>query len=184
MTTQQKILEELKSGDKNAFKEIFERFFKPLCAFGNRYIADPNEVEDLVQEVFVSFWERRNNFDHVNALKTFLYTSVRNSCLNHLKHQKVRHKHEYSLIYELESDHIFTHHVIEEESFNQLYIEINHLPKSSQKIMLLALKGLKNKEIAAALSVSENTVKTQKKIAYRKLKKKLSPNLNAILLSL
>ena len=96
----------------------------------------------------------------------------------------VRHKHEAILIYELESDQFLANQVIEEESFNQLYVEINHFPESARKIMLLALKGLKNKEIANELGISENTVKTQKKIAYSKLKKKLSPTLNAILLSL
>ena len=50
--------------------------------------------------------------------------------------------------------------------------------------MLLALNGLKNKEIAAELNISENTVKTQKKIAYAKIKAKLDPVMRAILLSL
>ncbi len=121
MTLQQEIIERFKSGDKNAFKEIFETFFNPLCAFGNKYINDHNEVEDLVQDVFVSFWERRRNFDHADTIKTFIYTSVRNNCLNHLKHQAVRHKHEDALIYELESDQFFTNQVIEEESFNPHY---------------------------------------------------------------
>lgn len=96
----------------------------------------------------------------------------------------VRSNIENSLIYELESEHYYGNHVIEEEVFNQLYEEISHLPESAQKVMLLALKGLKNKEIADELGISANTVKTQKKIAYSKLKKKLSPTMNAILLSL
>ena len=101
-----------------------------------------------------------------------------------MKHKAVLEKHEEKLIYELESESFFTQHVIEEETFNQLYIEIEHLPKAAKKIILLALKGLKNKEIAEALNISENTVKTQKKIAYSKLKKGLSPIVNGILLSL
>ncbi|MFY0600116.1 MAG: RNA polymerase sigma-70 factor [Cyclobacteriaceae bacterium] len=184
MSLSQDTIAQLKSGDRKAFREIFEVFFQPLCAYGNRYASDPGEAEDLVQEVFIKLWERREDFDQVNPLKTFLYTSVRNACLNHLKHMSVRQKHEDALIYELESDHTFGNHVIEEETFNQLYTEIKQLPDSSQKVMLLALKGLKNKEIASTLSISENTVKTQKKIAYAKLKQKLSPGLNAILLSL
>jgi len=170
--------------DKKSFKSIFSNHYNALCAFGNRYISDTFAVEDMIQEVFVSFWEKRQNFEHENAVKSFLYTSVRNKCLNHLKHLAVLKKHEKQLIYELESKQFFSRHLIEEETFNQLYIEISHLPESAQKIMLLALKGLKNKEIATTLGISENTVKTQKKIAYSKLKKKLSPTLKAILLSL
>ena len=86
----------------------------------------------------------------------------------------VRQKHEEQLIHELESTELFNQQVIEEDTFNLLYREIEKLPKSAKKIMLLALKGLKNKEIAETLGISENTVKTQKKIAYSKLKDKLS----------
>ena len=74
--------------------------------------------------------------------------------------------------------------MVREETFNLLYQEINALPASAQKIMLLALKGLKNKEIAEKLSISENTVKTQKKIAYAKIKENIGPTLKGILWSL
>lgn len=177
-------LQRLNRGDKKAYQIVFEEYFNALCAFCYKYIGDQSETEDIVQEVFISFWEHKKDFDHLNAIKAFLYTSGRNKCLNHLKHRLVKQKHESALIYELESEQFFTNHVIEEEAFNQLYSEIKALPESSQKIMLLALKGLKNREIAEKLIISENTVKTQKKIAYAKLKKKLSPILNAVLLTL
>jgi len=170
--------------DKNGFRKTFDDHFKALCAFGHRYVDDTFVVEDMVQEVFIIFWEKRQNFDHEKAVKAFLYTSIRNKCLNHLKRQTMLKKHEEKLIYELESESFFSKHVIEEEVFNQLHAEIGHLPESARKIMLLALKGLNNKEIASALGISENTVKTQKKIAYRKLKTKLSSSMHAILLSL
>ena len=178
------IINRINSGDKRAFQIVFEEYFNPLCAFSYKYINDQSETEDVVQEVFISFWEHKKDFEHINAIKAFLYTSARNKCLNHLKHRLVKQKHESTLIYELESEQFFTNHVIEEEAFTQLYAEIKALPESSQKIMLLALKGLKNREIAEKLIISENTVKTQKKIAYAKLKEKLSPVLNAILLTL
>ena len=177
-------LKDIPNIDKKVFKRIFDQHFKALCAFGYKYVQDSSVAEDMIQEVFISFWEKRDNFDHEKAIKAFLYTSVRNKCLNYLKHKAVLQKHEGNLIYELESDTFFSQHVIEEETFNQLYIEIEQLPNSAQKVILLALKGLKNKEIADTLNISENTVKTQKKIAYKKLKTKLSPIINGILLSL
>jgi len=174
----------LKKGNRQAFRKIFDQYHDALCSFGYRYIPDISEIEDLIQEVFISLWEKRKDFNHINAIKSFLYTSVRNKCLNNLKHKLVRQNHESALIYELESDHSFSNHIIEEESFNRLYSEISHLPESAQKIMLLVLKGLKNREIAAELGISENTVKTQKKISYSKLKTKLGPGLMAIFLNL
>ena len=178
------IIKHVKKGDRKAFKEVFDHFFNPLSAFGYKYIPDQFAVEDMVQEVFVSFWEKRRDFDHINALKSFLYTSVRNKCLNHLKHQAVEKKHEASLVYELESDQHFTNHVIEEEVFNQLFAEIKLLPDAAQEIMVLALNGLKNQEIADELGISINTVKTQKKIAYSKIKDKMGSTIGAVVFTL
>lgn len=180
----QDTLQSITKIDQKAFKAIFDEYYKPLCAFGYRYVKDSSVAEDMIQEVFGTLWEKRLDFNHEKAIKSFLYTSARNKCLNHLKHKAVLEKHEEKLVYELESESFFTQHVIEEETFNQLYLEIEQLPNAAKKIILLALKGLKNKEIADALNISENTVKTQKKIAYSKLKKGLSPIVNGILLSL
>lgn len=179
-----KLLKEIRKGDRKAFREVFDLYFNALAAFGYTYVQDRQAVEDMVQEAYISFWEGRNQFDHLNAVKAFLYTSVRNKCLNHLKHQSVRRKHEDSLLYRLESDHYFESHVIEEETFNQLFAEIRNLPASSREIMLLALNGLKNQEIADELQVSINTVKTQKKIAYAKIKDAMGSVVQAIFIML
>ena len=171
-------------GDRSAFKIFFEYHYNALSAFGYKFVTDRSIVEDMVQEAYITCWEKRRDFEHINALKSFLYTSVRNKCLNHLKHQAVQKKHENALIYELESDQHFTNHVIEEETFNLLHAEIKHLPRSAQEIMILALNGLKNQEIANELGISLNTVKTQKKIAYSKLKDRLGHRFNLVLLCL
>lgn len=178
------LIKQFISGDKKAFKIVFDKYYNALCAFTYKYIPDQSEIEDIVQDVFISFWEHKKAFDHEDSLKAYLFTSTRNKCLNTLKHNLVKQKHEASLIYELESEHFFIRQVIEEDTFNLLYQEINELPLSAQKIMLLALKGRKNKEIAEKLRISENTVKTQKKIAYAKIKANLGPAIKGILLSL
>ncbi len=178
------IIKHIRKGDRKAFKEVFDSYFNALSAFGYKYVSDLSTVEDMAQEAFISFWEKRSDFDHINAVKSFLYTSVRNKCLNHIKHQAVLKKHEPSLVYELESEQSYASHVIEEETFNQLLAEIKNLPESAQEIMILALNGLKNQEIADELEVSINTVKTQKKIAYSRLKEKLGSKFQTVLLGL
>ena len=174
----------IKKQRKEVFKEIFDTHFHALCGFANKYLSDRDVAEDVVQEVFIGFWEKGSEIDQPGAIKAYLYTAVRNKCLNYLKHRLVIQKNEEALIYELESDQFFTNHVIEEETFNQLYQEIKNLPESAQRIMLLALKGLKNAEIAEELGISENTVKTQKKISYSKLKINLGSTLSGLLLSI
>jgi RNA polymerase sigma-70 factor (ECF subfamily) len=180
----EQLIRHIRQGNRKAFGEVFNQHFHALCAFGYRYIGDPPAVEDLVQEAFVAFWERRLDFDHPAAIKSYLYTSVRNKCLNHLKHEAVKKKHESALLYELESEQHYSRHVIEEESFGMLLEEIRKLPEASGEIMILALNGLKNPEIAEELGISVNTVKTQKKIAYAKLKDKLGPIMGLMLVFL
>ncbi len=175
-----KLIRQIRKGNRKAFRALFDLYFNALSAFGYKYVEDVHAVEDMVQEVFISFWEGREKFDHPGAVKAFLYTSVRNKCLNHLKHQAVKRKHEGALLYNLESDQFFESHVIEEETFNRLFAEIRNLPASSREIMLLSLNGLKNQEIADELQVSINTVKTQKKIAYAKIKDAMGPIVHAI----
>jgi RNA polymerase sigma-70 factor (family 1) len=178
------IIKNIRRGDRKAFSEVFDHFFNALAAFAYKYVNDVNISEDMAQEAFISFWEGRENFENLAAVKSFLYTSVRNKCLNHIKHENVKKKHEPSLGYEFESDQFFGDQVIEEEVFNALYTQIKDLPKSAQEIMLLSLNGLKNAEIAEELEISINTVKTQKKIAYSKIKDKLDPMLRMIVLIL
>ena len=177
-------IKRINAGDKTAFGQIFDLYFNALCAFSYRYIPDRSDVEDIIQEVFIAFWKHNKEFNSINAVKAFLYTSARNKCLNYLKHRNVVQKHQSALIYELESEQFFRNHIVEEDAFNQLYSEIYKLPEAAQNIMILALKGLKNQEIADELNVSVNTVKTQKKIAYAKLKNNLDPIPRIILLTL
>lgn len=173
----------IRNGNRSSFQSLYDMLFSPLYSFANKYLNDTLLLEDIVQEAFVSFWGKKEDFDNIASVKSFLYTSVRNSCLNYLKHQKVEQKHEESIIFKLESDQEFQNSVIEEETFNLLYSEIKNLPESSQQIMLLALNGLKNPEIAEELGISVNTVKTLKKNSYSKLRLKLSPSMQASLYS-
>ncbi|PLX14635.1 MAG: RNA polymerase sigma-70 factor [Salinivirgaceae bacterium] len=169
---------DIKSGDtisRKTFQQLYHMYYNAMCAFSYKYLKDTQMVEDLVQEAFVSFWEKNSGFDHLNAVKSYLYTAVRNKCLNLLKHNEVKIKNEHEIIRVLEDEFLFDEHVVEEETFNLLYTEIKLLPDSAKNIMLLALNGLKNPEIAEELNISVNTVKTQKKIAYSKLKAKLKP---------
>ncbi len=176
-----KIIKHIHRGERKAFRQIFDHFFNALAAFGYKYVNNIEIAEDLVQESLISFWEKRLDFENIPTVKSFLYTTVRNKALNYIKHEQVKKKHEPSLQYAMESEQYFSAHVIEEEVFNSLHTQINELPKAAKEIMLLALNGLKNSEIAEELNISINTVKTQKKIGYSKIKDKLSPMMRMLI---
>jgi len=167
------LLKQLRAGENIAFENIFNSFFPALCSFATTYVHDHSVSEDVVQEVFIALWNNRENFNDPLSLKSFLYTSVRNKCLNFIKHQNVANKHLEASEKELESELVFFDHLIEEETHRLIYNAIDELPPHCKKILLLSLNGLTNPEIADQLNISINTVKTQKAIAYKQLRIKL-----------
>ena len=86
-----------------------------------------------------------------------------------LKHQKIRLRYEQSL-HDLEDKTLFEYFIIEEEVERILLKTQENLPPKCKRIFILAIQGKNNDEIAKELNISVNTVKTQKKIAYRTLK--------------
>ena len=124
-----------------------------------------------MQEVFVALWEKYPNFSDINHLKAFLYTSVRNSCINQIKQNKV--KANYNLSLTLYNEQIIDNEIVEEEIYTRLFSEINNLPESCRKIILLSLDGLSHQEISEKLNITNNTIKTHKQLAMKKLKAKL-----------
>ena len=63
-------------------KEFFESYFSLFLQFALKYIPDEETCKDIVQEAFIKYWRQENNFNDEIALKTYLYKSIRNGCLN------------------------------------------------------------------------------------------------------
>jgi len=159
--------------NRNTFEELFNTYYPALCSFAHTYLNDKNLAEDIVQEVFLKMLNSRSELDLVLSIKSFLYTSVKNKCLNQLKHTRVIGKHAEMESSVKESEVYFVDRVIEEETHRLIYNAIDKLPPRCKEIVLLSLNGLKNNDIAKELKVSVNTVKTQKAIAYKQLRIKL-----------
>lgn len=158
--------------DEQGFHNIFKKYYVALCMFANQYTANEELSADIVQDVFVKLWQIRNDFFYLHQVKAFLYTSVRNKALNELEHSKIVIEYAQKVV-EKKTDSFFHDAVIEEESYRILSEAINKLPEQMRAIMLLALDGKKNAEIAEQLNVSYETVHTLKKTAYKKLREYL-----------
>jgi RNA polymerase sigma-70 factor (ECF subfamily) len=144
----------------------------PLCIFAEKYLENQEDAADIVQDTFVKLWQKNGDFQHINQVKAFLYTTVRNGCLNEIEHKRVIENYSERL-QTVDSESFFHDHVIEEESYRILVEAIDKLPPQTAKIMMLALSGKNNKEIAFELSISDETIHTHKKIAYKRLRKDL-----------
>ena len=159
----------IKLTDEAQFRFIFDKYYITLCMFANQYVEDDALAADIVQECFVKLWQLRDDFMYVDQIKSFLYTSVRNKSLNELEHTKVMNEYAQKVM-EMGKDSFFQDKVIAEESYRILVDAIDKLPPQMKNIMRLALEGKTNPEIAEALNISGETVHSQKKIAYRKLR--------------
>ena len=84
-----KILQLLKKGDRRGLELLFNHFYKPLVFYAMNFLAQQEEAEDAVQEVFIKFWEGKRFHAIKNSLRPYLYQSVRNYCLNLLEGKKV-----------------------------------------------------------------------------------------------
>lgn len=161
-----------RSGNQKAFQSVFDSLYDGLCLFTNRFTFDMSAAEDVVQEAFVALWNNHANMESEVHIKSFLYRTCRNIALNYLKHQRIENNYSQTSACESESD--FVYFVLEEE-VNRIILQTEtELPKRCKEIFILAMQGKSNEEIAEQLQVSVNTVKTQKKIAYRQLKRHIS----------
>lgn len=160
----------ISEGDKETFKKFFDGFFPSLCIFSFHFVKSTEVAEDIVQEAMISYWNKREGFDNVNSVKSFLYITTKNLSLNHLKkHSKSFHLTDYD---EVDNDTI-QEIIVKEEVYANLRQEIERLPSRTKQIIKLSLKGMVNADIAEQLEISVNTVKTLKKNAYAALKEKL-----------
>lgn len=156
----------------DGFKSLFETLYPSLCLFANKYLNDMDTSKDIVQEVFIKIWEQDIQYPNFYAIKSLLYKSVKNRCLDYLKSRYHR-----SMVQSPDID--FNHMVTDTFFYTQLTLidtyahletAIKQLPKKSEAVIRLTLNSYTNKEIAEELSISKNTVKSQKRIAYKKLR--------------
>ena len=156
--------------EKIELRDFFNAYYPVLASFAGKYISDKSVCEDIVQDVFISFWEKQKSFPNLLAAKGFFYTSIRNLCLDFLKHSKVEEKYQEYVKLRMNDTESFFDEILKAEAYNKVYEEINKLSAMGKSVMLLALKEKSNEEIALILNISINTVKTHKARSYRILR--------------
>jgi RNA polymerase sigma-70 factor (family 1) len=163
---------------------LFRTYYARLCYFATRMTGDASLAEDLVQEACLNCWKARMTFTNEQVAKSYLYTSVRNACLNHERHLKVVKKHEDSALQPAAAAEGIIEDIVRAEVMGEVHAAIEGLPEGCRTVLKLAFfNNLKNDEIAEQLGISVNTVKTQKARALQLLRFRLDPlNLSLFLL--
>lgn len=165
----------LKEGDQHAYAEIYERYFSALYLHAYNRLRDNSEAKDIVQELFAQLWEKREASDPKTNLSNYLYTAVRNRVLNALAHQQVRSKYFQSLPVVIDTGQSLTDHRARERQLAAIIEkEVQTLPPKMREVFELSRKAnLTHKEIAEALDISEQTVRSHVKGALKILRVKL-----------
>ena len=146
--------------DNINIEDLFKFNYRPLCMYALHYLQDTDLAEDIVQESFTTLWEKIGQGFPIINRRTYLYMTVRNRCLDHLRRKGI--PTESLKPYD-------TYGIIEEDDAEQrsaiearLWTAIDSLPEKCRQIFLMSKRdGLKYEEIAEELGLSVNTVRNQ-----------------------
>lgn len=174
------IFEKIQKGDEKAFEQLFKSYYEYLCLFAAKIIEDEINAEEIVQDIFVKFWEKRTQINIETSIKNYLFRSVKNSCLNTIKHNKTRAQYAQHIAAEAEKNN-FRDNYIEVDLAKKIEESIQALPTKRREIFRLSREeGLKYREIAEKLQLSIKTVEAQMSLAIKTLRDKLK-NYNTFL---
>jgi RNA polymerase sigma-70 factor (ECF subfamily) len=165
----------MKEGDHTAFEIIFRSYYAGLVVFSNQFLQDRDAAEELVQGFFVTLWEKRRQINENAAVRSYLFTSIRNRSLNYLKHKSVE-KDVLEKLEELASSHpVFYENVyLRKELRIRILESIEALPPRAREVFIMSRnQGMSNDEIADKLQISKRTVEKHISQALKALRKNL-----------
>ena len=170
------------------FDNLFLKYHHPLFLYTLKFIDNEDEALDLVQDVFISVWEKGQYHGNNEQVKAYLFTALKNSCLNYIKHQKVVKTFEHQtalLLKEKEAEYYQSGEtsLIEKEVLQKIDNAIDSLSDIYKEVIILSrFEGLKNKEIAERLNIPVRTVETRIFRAISLLREKIPARLLLFLL--
>jgi RNA polymerase sigma-70 factor (family 1) len=177
---------ETQMGDEASFERVFRTHYARLCAFASTFIDDKDEAEEIVQTMFCRLWEQRESLDITISVQAYLFRSVRNACLNHIKKMQIRETYKVMNLENLNQNPEFQpDRTTHSELSKKIEQAIADLPEQCRLIFKLSrFEELKYKEIAEQLGISIKTVENQMGKALKVLRFKLADFLTIIVLIL
>lgn len=164
------------------FKQLYITYFAKLKRFACEYVISEEEAENIIHDVFMNLWENQNAFLLAKNKVGLLFSSVRNRCIDHLRHQTIERRtvahlqqeFDETLQIKLNSLEVLDEPLFVENIEDIVSKAIANLPEKCRIIFIKnKIEGMKQKDIAQELNISVNTVESQMAIAYKKLKEEL-----------
>jgi RNA polymerase sigma-70 factor (family 1) len=158
--------------DTQAYRQLFQLFYPSLVPFAISILRSKVLAEEIVSDVFMKIWEKRHQLDKVENLSYYLFTAVKNRCLNHLSAEKNKTDLEINdTVFEFKSlYHDPEQRLISAEAIQKIHQSIEELPPRCRLIFkLIKEEGLSYKQVAELLQLSIKTVENQMSLAFKKI---------------
>ncbi|MDD7888024.1 RNA polymerase sigma factor [Flavivirga sp. 57AJ16] len=153
-----KLLEELKSGRESAFESIYNIYYKGLVVYCYNLCKRQDLAEDIVQNVLINIWTKRSDLKISSSFKNYLFRAVHNTFISEYRKQKIEIDIN-DVKYQFIGDTYMQSDDLTEQRISIVSQAIDRLPKKCRTVFLMSkIKGLKHKDIAKRLNISEKTV--------------------------
>ncbi|MCD9014807.1 RNA polymerase sigma-70 factor [Parachryseolinea silvisoli] len=181
------LVRSIKNGDARSLELIFTRLYPRLCGYAQKFLQNIDDAEEVVQDIFYAVWKNRERLDEQQSFKAYLFTAVRNRCLNLLETRRSQSR-QAELLWFLYKQDTGTapnayHTLLTQDLERDLNAALEQLPKECKKVFELSrFEGLKYREIAQRLNISIKTVETQMSRALGRLRLELREHITLLIL--
>lgn len=163
------------TGNLDNFEALFKHFYPPLVVYACKYLGEIDLAREIVQDFFVRLYEKRQTITIDTSIKSYLYRSIYNCCINYRKQRNIQDKHLKNIDMEKIDEDNLENEINRIELQQRIFDVIESLPaKCSLIFKMNRLEGMKNEEIALKLNLSKRTVETQISKALKILRQKLA----------
>lgn len=173
-TDEKALLQQLQEGSERAFSILYRHYQPGLYLYAFKLTNDEDDAADIVQELFINLWNKRERLTFDTSFRAYLYRAVRHRFLNLAAHRKVRIEFSAGFQRYLHaSENSTAQHIAEAELFAHIDALVAKLPTNMGRVFQLRNENLSDEAIASELNISEKTVRNLMSEAVKTLRAKL-----------
>jgi RNA polymerase sigma-70 factor (ECF subfamily) len=166
------LIRSLSRGNEEAFRSIYVLYYKGLCLYANRILKNNDECEDVVQSIIMKLWENKENIEDITDIKSYLYRSTYNGCLNKLSKLDNKQKYQNESWLKLKEIEMEDRDSLQYTELNEIVNRlIDELPEQCQRVYKMNRSDEKSYiEISQELNITVKAVEANISRALQKLR--------------